>query len=114
MLIAALVSAGLLYSVVCTALGAGIPCPIKSITGLECPGCGVSRMCISLLQLDFASAWKANPAVLLLLPFFLYIAVRLGISYVRCNKKTLSKFDSVLIYSACAVLLLFGILRNII
>ena len=45
-----------------------IPCPFHAITGLQCPGCGVTRMCLALLRLDVSGAWKANPVLLLLLP----------------------------------------------
>ena len=110
---AGLIAAGLTYALICAIFGIGIPCPIRSITGFKCPGCGVSRMAISLLRLDFASAWNANPVILLMVPFGVYIAVKMSISYVRFNKKTLSKVDSILVYIACAVLIIFGVLRNI-
>lgn len=108
-----MIAAGLTYALICAIFGIGIPCPIRSITGFKCPGCGVSRMAISLLRLDFASAWNANPVILLMIPFGIYIAVKMSISYVRFNKKTLSKVDSILVYIACAVLIIFGVLRNI-
>lgn len=45
-----------------------IPCPIKTITGISCPGCGMSRACISLLKLDIQSAAHYHPLVFGILP----------------------------------------------
>ena len=41
-----------------------IPCPFHAITGLQCPGCGVTRMCLALLRLDVSGAWSANPVLI--------------------------------------------------
>ena len=49
-------------------VGRGLYCPFWKFTGLLCPGCGVTRMCLALLRLDLAGAWRANPALLLALP----------------------------------------------
>lgn len=35
----------------------GIHCPIKYLTGLSCPGCGMTRAVFSVLRLDFSSAF---------------------------------------------------------
>jgi len=39
----------------------GITCPIKFITGISCPGCGMTRACLSALRFDFASAFYYHP-----------------------------------------------------
>ncbi|RKM57930.1 DUF2752 domain-containing protein [Butyrivibrio sp. CB08] len=39
----------------------GIGCPIKYLTGISCMGCGMTRAYVSLLRLDFASAFKYHP-----------------------------------------------------
>ena len=36
---------------------AGITCPIKYITGISCPGCGMTRAWLSVLRLDIAAAF---------------------------------------------------------
>ncbi len=40
---------------------AGIGCPIKYLTGVSCMGCGMTRAYLSLLRLDFASAFRYHP-----------------------------------------------------
>lgn len=37
-------------------------CTLKRVTGLSCPGCGLTRCFISLAHGDLASAWAFNPA----------------------------------------------------
>ncbi len=43
------------------AVGLLFGCPVKRITGLPCPGCGMTRACLSLLRLDFAAAVRWHP-----------------------------------------------------
>ncbi len=39
----------------------GITCPIKYVTGISCPGCGMTRAYICLFHLDFAGAFYYHP-----------------------------------------------------
>lgn len=41
----------------------GITCVFKHFLGLECPGCGITRACISLLQGRLSDAVSYNPMV---------------------------------------------------
>ena len=45
------------------------PCPFHSITGLKCPGCGMTRACIALARGDIHGALHYNPFSLGLLLF---------------------------------------------
>ena len=47
-----------------------IPCIIKYLTGVSCPGCGMTRACISALRLDFQAAFFYHP-LWIALPFSL-------------------------------------------
>lgn len=38
-------------------------CPFVMVTGLPCPGCGLSRAGFCLLQGEFADAWYLNPFI---------------------------------------------------
>ncbi len=71
-------------------------------------------MCISLLQGDFAAAWRYNPAILCLLPFGAVIAGNVAVRYVKTGQLTPSRWVNGIVYITIAVLLVFGVGRNII
>ena len=50
-------------------------CPVKLLTGLQCPGCGIQRAAHHLLQGDFYGAISQNWFLLLALPFLLLLLV---------------------------------------
>lgn len=50
-------------------------CPVKVLTGLDCPGCGSQRALHALLTGDVAAAFRFNALLLLLLPYVAVIAV---------------------------------------
>ena len=41
-------------------------CTFRNLTGLSCPGCGLTRSFICLMDGDFPAAWQFNPAGLAL------------------------------------------------
>ena len=75
---ALLLSAGLGYALWVRLTGLALPCPFRAATGLLCPGCGATRLCLALLRGDFAAAWRANPVLLLLLPVLAALAAWSG------------------------------------
>ena len=104
---------GLAYAVFVGLTGFSIPCPFHALTGLLCPGCGVTRMCLALLTLDLSAAWAANPVLLLLLPVLAALLIRQAMRYVKTGRSTLSRRESALVWGMAAVLLLWGIARNL-
>ena len=47
-------------------------CPMVMVTGLPCPGCGLTRAGFALLRLDLAGAYRIHPFIY---PIAGYIAV---------------------------------------
>lgn len=94
--------------------GVGIPCMFHLITGLQCPGCGTTRMIMSLLKLDFRSAWHYNPVMLVMLPFLAYIIISDTVHWIESGQNKNSKAENGLEIAMIAVLVIFGIVRNII
>lgn len=91
-----------------------IPCPFHAITGLQCPGCGVTRMCLALLRLDVSGAWKANAVLLVLLPFLGLLLAYRGVVYVHRGSCHTAAWENILLYTMIVVLLIWGIVRNVI
>ena len=63
----------------------GTTCLVKYFTGVSCPGCGMTRACLSALRLDFASAFYYHPLWILMLP----LAALLIFLWAKRKKKAL-------------------------
>ncbi len=110
---AALLGGGLLYALVNVRLGLYVPCLFRAVTGWRCPGCGVTALCLALLRLDLPAAWAANPVLLLLSPLIALLAARIAVRYVRSDPAPPPPWEGRLAWGAVAVLVLWGVLRNI-
>ena len=104
---------GLAYALFVRLTGLAVPCPFHLVTGLLCPGCGVTRMSLALLRLDFAAAWQANPALLLLLPVLAGLLGQVALRYVKTGQARLSPGQNILVWAMVLALLLYGIGRNL-
>lgn len=104
---------GALYGTFTMITGIGIPCPFHSLTGLKCPGCGTSRMFLSLFKLDIRSAFSYNQAVFCLLPVILFTMIRKIYLYIKTGSSK-DHLTDILIWIMVPSLMLFGIIRNII
>ena len=104
---------GILYGLFVMNTGIGVPCIINLITGYKCPGCGVSRMCMALMRLDVNAAYNYNKVLFLLLPVLLAVYTYQLYRYIRYNNNKLTKVQSAILYIAVALLLVWGIIRNL-
>ncbi len=104
--------AGLAYSAWIKYTGISIPCPINKLTGLQCPGCGATRMCLALMRFDFRSAFLFNPALFLLLVPLGAVFLESAATYVRTGTKKLKRWQSIVLYISIVVLFAHGIVRN--
>lgn len=48
-----------------------LPCLFKSITGLSCPGCGIQRSFLLLLNGDIAASFRSNMFLWVMMPVIL-------------------------------------------
>lgn len=107
-------AAGLLYALLFSEFNIKIPCIFNTITGYLCPGCGISRMCISILKLEFSEAFYYNKLIFLLIPLFCFFLLKWSIDYVKKGKITNNKVERIIIWIVIVLLVIFGIVRNII
>lgn len=89
----------------------GIPCIFHEITGLYCPGCGVTKLTFSLLELDFYQAFRANPLIFILLILaIIYYLIKIILNKLFKINITIPNY---VYYILLVITILFGVLRNI-
>ena len=110
---AAVFAAGALYLYFHDPYQYPLPCIIKLLTGLYCPGCGAGRACFSILHGKFFDACCYNPLLVILLPFAGgYIAAR-GIDWAVTGGNHIDgKISIKLLLAVLIIILVYGILRN--
>ena len=103
---------GLAYALFVGLTGWGIPCIFHLLTGLQCPGCGVTRMCLALLRLDFYAAARYNLLVLVLLPVALVLYGYKAALYIRTGESKMGASEKVFYCVAFMLCIVFTLLRN--
>lgn len=101
----------LIYILSLITTGTGIPCLIRKLTNLYCPGCGITRMFISLFSLNFYQAFRYNPLMFTYL--ILYIIYTL-INHICVHlKKSKIPLNNGVYITLIIIAIAFGILRNL-
>ena len=60
-------------------------CPIRAITGVPCPTCGITRSTLALLRLDFQESFYYHP---LTIPIYFVLWFAIHKDLFNINKKT--------------------------
>jgi len=91
-------------------------CPVKALTGFDCPGCGSQRAIHALLNGNFKAALYSNPLLMLLMPYLAVNLYFIRLPFLTAKqlkwRNFLFGYPAMLILSTLIVL--FTILRNII
>jgi hypothetical protein len=87
-------------------------CPLKAITGIDCPGCGGLRATNALLHGDILGAADHNVLALVLLPLMAYMFVRWFLAQFDITIPTL-RWPRPFVWITPIVLVVFTVARNI-
>lgn len=104
--LALVLAAGAVYAALAARFG-GISCPFRLVTGLKCPGCGVTTLLLCLLRGDWQGAWAANPFLLATSPLLAVILWRFWWVGTRPGRPW-----QALAAGYIGALILWGVLRN--
>ena len=104
---------GILYAIFVQATHIAIPCMFYTITGLRCPGCGITHMCISILHGNFRQAMQYNYMIFFLLPLLILITGDYILRYIRTGQWKILRWQSYAFYIMIICLVLFAVVRNI-
>lgn len=92
--------------------GFAVPCLFHEVTGLQCPGCGVTRMIRAVSESDLEAALYANAFLFITSPYLLFLLLYSAYKWVR-NERISTKIEaSAVLY--CIGLVVFGIVRNLV
>jgi len=91
-----------------------VSCTFKTLTGLDCPGCGGQRSVYHLLHFEFGKALKFNAFFVLLIPYLVFlIYYEIRKIYFNIPKPQNFLTSNKMIWIFLIALLVFGILRNL-
>lgn len=71
----AIFGVGVLYAFLILHTPFRIPCLFREVTGLQCPGCGTSRMALALMRFDITAAFAYNPVAFFSFPAWFLISI---------------------------------------
>lgn len=81
-----------------------IPCLFNKVTGYECPGCGVTRASLALLNGNFYQAFRYNMLIFIVTPLYVLHSI--------FEKAGLIKQRNIVMTTMLVLSALFFILRN--
>jgi hypothetical protein len=88
------------------------PCLFRTITGLTCPGCGVTRALHQILHGNFEAAFILNPLFLVSIPFLLIAFLRYTVIVLAGGVPKKNALPAPYIYAIFFIVSSFWIFRN--
>lgn len=101
---------GLIYAVLVMFVGLEIRCFYYETLGLKCPGCGLTRMFVSMIKLDFASAFNYNPVMFVM--FFVWNLIGVLCFWNKFKFISNPKVLYGLLWVSIIIVLIYAVLRN--
>ena len=107
----AILGAGVLYAFLILHTPFRIPCLFREATGLQCPGCGTSRMALALMRFDIPAAFAYNPVAFFSFPAWFLISICAFIGRPKALRSSKNLLQ--ILYINIVVYMIFAIFRNL-
>ena len=104
---------GIIYAVWCSFSEIRIPCVFHLVTGLKCPGCGMTSAAVSISHFDFKKAYESNLLALSVVPILCFIMLIQEIRYIKTGERTTKIWEAVCFSMMLIIAILYAVLRNI-
>ncbi len=89
------------------------PCPFRTLTGLDCPGCGTLRAVNALTQGELVRAADHNLVTVVMLPVLVAAYLLWIVRAVRDGERALPPLPAGAGYSIAVTLVVFWVVRNL-
>ncbi len=103
---------GLAYYVLTSIFGIYIPCPFFAVTDKYCPGCGITRMCIAIIELDFEAAMRSNVLLFCMLPIVVIYGIAGARKYIKTGEWFTALWHKICVIITLIIVVSFWIMRN--
>lgn len=91
-----------------------IPCIFNEITGLYCPGCGITRAILSLLKGDLYQAFRYNSIIFIDIPLILFLGIFEKLFKKNNNVRTIVRcVSNIILIILLIITIMYGVMRNI-
>ncbi len=106
-----LLAVGLAYYLFFTFTGLGLPCILRTVTGLKCPSCGITHMFSDLIRGDITAAYHDNIFLFFTWPF-IGLLLLYG-DYRNSGRRKLPRWCTAVGVVFVVLLVIWGIIRNL-
>ena len=102
----------IVYIAAFTKTGIGIPCIFRSITGMLCPGCGMTHALSSIAQGKLLEAMRYNALSLTVCPFIAVFLLVKAYKYIKTGQEDFSIAEVVFLIICLVICGWYFLLRN--
>lgn len=111
-LIVSFIAIVFLYGYMNMVYNIGLPCFTNKIFGIYCPGCGLTRAGIAMMNFDFYQALRYNAFSIIVIPLLVIVFVCYIWEYVFGRNSFISKIPVWSWLFLFSLICIFGIVRN--
>lgn len=104
--------AGILYCILMLVSDIRIPCIFYKITGVQCPGCGMSRAILALMHGKWKQAFYYNRLSITLLPVLLLYLLYRSKKYIDDGRVNFHLWEIFFLLCSFIVTIGYGVTRN--